>query len=283
MNYRHSYHAGNACDVVKHALLISVLNHFQEKQKPFGVLDTHAGMGLYYLESPESAKTYEYEQGIKQIWKTISENPILQSYLKIIRAFNSDGILKYYPGSPLIIDRFLQDSDHLICAELHPEDGKNLKNTLKHQKQISVHVQDGYLTPNAFLPFDQKRGLIIMDPPFEEKNDFDRMVRALKEGLVKFPQGVFMLWYPLKHQEQIATFYKKLSAIASVSITKTEFYFYKSFEDNRLNGSGMVFVNLPWGKQEQIEGLFAELARFLPFEQGSRWEIESLSSKSCDQ
>lgn len=283
MNYRHSYHAGNACDVVKHTLLISVLNYFQEKQKPFGVLDTHAGVGLYYLESPEAAKTYEYEQGIKQIWKTSPANPILQNYLKIIRAFNSDGILKYYPGSPLIIDRFLQDSDHLICAELHPEDGKNLKNTLKHQKQISVHVQDGYLTPNAFLPFAQKRGLIIMDPPFEEKDDFDRMVKALKEGLAKFAQGVFMLWYPLKHPEQVEAFYKKLSAITSVSIIKTEFYFYKSFEDNRLNGSGMVFVNLPWGTQEQIQELFAELTKVLPFESDSRWKIESLSSKKNNQ
>lgn len=283
MNYRHSYHAGNACDVVKHTLLISVLSYFQEKQKPFGVLDTHAGTGLYYLESPEAAKTYEYEQGIKQVWKAKLAAPVLQTYLKTIRAFNSDGILKYYPGSPLIIDRFLKDSDHLICAELHPEDGKNLKNTLKHQKQISVHVQDGYLTPKAFLPFEQKRGLVIMDPPFEERDDFDRMVKALKEGINKFPQGVFMLWYPLKQQEQILSFYKKLSSLGLVSIIKTEFYFYKAFKDDRLNGSGMIFVNLPWGLEEGIRQLFEELAHILPFEAGSPWKVESLSSRTNNE
>lgn len=277
MNYRHSYHAGGACDVVKHALLVGVLKSFQEKQKPFGVLDTHAGTGLYYLESIESAKTSEYEQGIKQIWKKNPNHPILQAYLKTIQAFNSDGILKYYPGSPLVIDRFLGESDHLTCAELHPEDGKNLRDTLKHQKQISVHLQDGYLAPKAFLPFAQKRGVILMDPPFEEKSDFDRMVMALKEGLLKFPQGVFMLWYPLKNFDQEQRFYDQLKTMKLPNALKTEFYFYKTPEDGRLNGSGMVIVNLPWGLEEEIRTVFAELNNVLAFEPLALWNIESLS------
>jgi 23S rRNA (adenine2030-N6)-methyltransferase len=276
MNYRHSYHAGGACDVVKHILLIAILDHFQKKNKPFGVLDTHAGTGLYYLESQESAKTYEYEQGIKQIWKSNPSHSLLQLYLKTIQIFNSDNILKYYPGSPLIIDRFLSDTDQLICAELHPEDGKNLKNIVKHQKQISVHVQDGYLTTKAFLPFPQKRGIILIDPPFEEKNDFERMGKAVQEGLNKFPNGVFMLWYPLKYKKQIKTFYDQLAQFEISNITKTEFYFYKYFEEGRLNGSGMVFINLPWGMLEQIQSVFAELTQILAFELPSPWQATSL-------
>lgn len=277
MNYRHSYHAGNACEVVKHSLLIAVLQHFREKKKPFGVLDTHAGSGLYYLESSESAKTYEYEQGIKQLWKASPTNPILQAYLKTIQAFNSDGILKYYPGSPLIIDRFLEEEDRLICAELHPEDGKGLKNILKHQSRISVHLQDGYLTPKAFLPFVQKRGVVFIDPPFEEKNEFERMVRALREGLNKFPQGIFMLWYPLKNELHVQSFYDMLSELGVPSVIKTEFYFYRTVEEGRLNGSGMVFVNLPWGMRDKIEQVFAELNGILAFEAYSLWCIEEIT------
>lgn len=278
MNYRHSYHAGGACDVVKHSLLVGVLKSFQDKNKPYGVLDTHAGTGLYYLDSEESAKTYEYEQGVKQIWKTKPSHPILQTYLKTIQAFNTDGILKYYPGSPLIVDRFLSDADQLICAELHPEDGKSLKNTLKHQKQISVHVQDGYLAPKAFLPFAQKRGIVLIDPPFEEKNDFDRMTDALKEGLVKFPQGVFMLWYPLKYFHQLKLFYETLTGLNISNILKTEFLFYRNFEDGRLNGSGMVIVNLPWGLEDEIRTVFAELNSTIAFEPSALWCVESLSN-----
>lgn len=277
MNYRHSYHAGGACDVVKHTLLMGVLNAFQDKKKPFGVIDTHAGSGLYYLESIESSKTGEYEQGIKQIWKTHPKHPMLQTYLKTIQSFNADGHLKYYPGSPLIIERFLGDGDRLTCAELHPEDGKILKETLSYQKQISVHIQDGYLAPKAFLPFAQKRGIIFMDPPFEEKNDFDRMIVSLKEGLKKAPQGVFMLWYPLKNVDQQETFYKALSDMKLPNVVKTEFYFYKRLESGRLNGTGMVCVNLPWGLEEEIRNVFAELNAVLAFEPGAKWAVESLS------
>lgn len=281
MNYRHSYHAGNACDVVKHALLVCVLMHFQQKHKPFGVLDTHAGTGLYYLEGAEASKTYEYEQGIKQIWKKNLNHPILKTYLKTIQAFNSDGILKYYPGSPLIIDRFLSETDHLICAELHPQEGKNLKNTLKYQKQISVHLQDGYLTPKAFLPFPQKRGLVLIDPPFEAKNDFKCIVDAVKDGLTKFPSGVFMLWYPIKQLKEIHAFYQALLNQGWKNMLKTEFNFYRTFEGGRLNGSGMVLINLPWGLQNQITAIFAELNTILPFEPLSEWTVEPLSKKEA--
>jgi 23S rRNA (adenine2030-N6)-methyltransferase len=277
MNYRHSYHAGGACDVVKHTLLVGVLSAFQNKKKPFGVIDTHAGSGLYYLESIESSKTGEYEQGIKQVWKNAPKHPMLQAYLKMIQSFNADGNLKYYPGSPLIIERFLGEGDRLTCAELHPEDGKVLKETLSYQKQVSVHIQNGYLAPKAFLPFAQKRGIVLMDPPFEEKNDFDRMIVSLKEGVKKTPQGTFMFWYPLKNEDQQATFYEALIDMNLPNIVKTEFYFYKRQETGRLNGTGMVLVNLPWGLEEEIRHVFSELNAVLAFESGAKWIVDSLS------
>lgn len=279
MNYRHSYHAGGACDVVKHTLLIGVLNAFRHKNKPFGVIDTHAGAGLYYLESIESSKTCEYEQGIKQLWKVNPTHPMLQIYLKTIQSFNYDGYLKYYPGSPLIIERFLNESDRLICSELHPEDGKILKETFKHQKHVSIHLQDGYSALKAFLPFPQKRGIIFMDPPFEEKSDFDRMIKSLKEGLKKAPQGVFMFWYPLKNIDQQDVFYKQLIEMNLPNVVKTEFYFYKTLEGGRLNGTGMVIVNLPWGLEEDIRNVLAELNTVLAFEASAKWVVESLSEE----
>jgi 23S rRNA (adenine2030-N6)-methyltransferase len=169
-----------------------------------------------------------------------------------------------------------------MCAELHPEDGKHLKDTLKHQKQISVHLQDGYLAPKAFLPFAQKRGVVLMDPPFEEKSDFDRMVIALKEGLLKSPQAVFMLWYPLKNFDQQQGFYDQLVAMKLPNAIKTELYFYKTAEDGRLNGSGMVIVNLPWGLENELRSVFEELSSVLAFEPSASWSIESLSEKDSE-
>ncbi len=276
MNYRHSYHAGNVCDVVKHTILISVLDTFFSKKKPFGVLDTHAGTGLYYLEGTEAAKTYEYEQGVKQLWGTTPKNKLLEHYIKIISAFNSDGILKYYPGSPLIIDRFLRDTDQLICAELHPEDGKSLKNTLKHQKQVSVHLQDGYLTPNALLPFSQNRGVVFIDPPFETTDEFSNMCAAVTSGLKKMPQATFLLWYPIKEISDLNPFYSQLRKLTEAKILKSELYFYRQPEKNKLNGSGTVIINPPWEIKETLETGLSDLSKILAFEKGAPLIIESI-------
>lgn len=276
MNYRHSYHAGNACDVVKHVQLTAVLDAFYQKEKPFAVLDTHAGTGLYYLESSEAAKTYEYEQGIKQLWSRPLQSDILKSYIKVVTAFNSDGILKYYPGSPLIIDRFLRETDHLICSELHPEDGKNLKNTLKHQQQVSVHLQDGYLTPKALLPFAQKRGIVFIDPPFEKDNEFDSMIQATQDGLKKMPQVTFMLWYPIKDPELLPKFYEDLRALGIQDAIKSELYFYSTLEKDKLNGSGMVILNPPWGLEAPLKSALSELSSILAFEKDVKLNISPL-------
>lgn len=276
MNYRHSFHAGNACDVVKHSALVAMLMHFKNKDKPFGVLDTHAGTGLYYLESDQAAKTYEYEQGIKQIWLSEPQHPVLKTYLDVVRSYNSDNILKYYPGSPLIIERFLSEGSHLQCAELHPEDGKDLKQTLRNQSKISVHLQDGYLAPKAFLPFKQKRGFVFVDPPFEREDEFEAMVRAAKEGGQKFAQAVFMLWYPIKDRESVNSFYSALKALNLPNVLIAEFMLYNTQVPNRLNGSGMVIINSPWGMEQTLGEVFKELQPVISFEPKAQGHILSL-------
>lgn len=279
MNYRHIYHAGNACDVVKHALLIAVLTYFRQKGKPFGALDTHAGTGLYSLESPEAIKTFEYEQGIKQVWKANCTHPIVQAYVKIVHQFNPDGNLRNYPGSPLFIEHFLQATDKLICAELHPEDGRRLKDTLKHDRHVTIHLQDGYRAPKALLPFPQHRGLVLIDPPFEQTNEFQHMLKSVSDGLAKAPQTVFMLWYPIKDPESVLPFYTDLISLGAPNTLCTEFYFYNRCETNRLNGTGIVIINAPWQIEQTAADIFKELHPILAFEPNAPWNIKFLKQE----
>ncbi|TJW39086.1 MAG: 23S rRNA (adenine(2030)-N(6))-methyltransferase RlmJ, partial [Mesorhizobium sp.] len=213
MNYRHAYHAGNFADVVKHVVLSRLVEYLKQKDKAFRVIDTHAGIGRYDLSSSEAHKTGEWQGGIGRL---IDAEPsgaaaaLLAPYLDAVRSLNPDGAVKKYPGSPLIARHLLRKQDRLSAIELHPQDVAKLKALFASDFQTRVIELDGWLALGAHLPPKEKRGLVLVDPPFEEEGEFDRLVEGLQRAHKRWPGGIYALWYPVKDRKAVAAFRKAL-------------------------------------------------------------------------
>lgn len=252
MNYRHIYHAGNFADVAKHLFLIALLNHFKQKDTPFCYLDTHAGIGLYDLTSEQALKKQEYDTGVLKIVdaqdKVSSE--ILQ-YINIIQAINKDNQLQFYPGSPWIAKSLLRENDQLILCELHSDDYQTLKNNFKAQKNCAIHCQDAYLGMKAFLPPKEKRGLVLIDPPFEVTDEFDRIVNALHIAIKHFQSGCYMVWYPIKDKKQVKHFIQNVSKLEKPYLNY-EFNISESVAKTALQACGILIINPPWKLEDNI-------------------------------
>jgi 23S rRNA (adenine2030-N6)-methyltransferase len=268
MNYRHIFHAGNICDVVKHGVLTLAIDYLQGKDAPFCVLDTHAGVGLYDLFDPRAAKTNEAKDGILKLLDA-PRLPELESYYAILKKLNlnwdgkaSEGF-RYYPGSPLLVTHFLRKQDRLIACELHPEDAEELKRQLFPYKQAQTHHRDGYAALKAFLPPPEKRGLTLIDPPFEAPDEFECLARALQKAHASWPQGILMAWYPVKERPAIWRFHESLIASGMPKILAAEFIYREETEGSRLSGSGLIFVNPPWQMDEKLQRLFRALHKSL--------------------
>ncbi|RUW96788.1 23S rRNA (adenine(2030)-N(6))-methyltransferase RlmJ, partial [Mesorhizobium sp. M2A.F.Ca.ET.037.01.1.1] len=209
MNYRHAYHAGNFADVVKHAVLARLVEYLKQKDKAFRVIDTHAGIGRYDLASVEAGKTGEWQGGIGRLTEATLEPQaaaLLQPYLEAVRAQNPDGGLKHYPGSPLIVRHLLRSQDRLTAIELHPKDAVRLKLVFAGDFQARVIELDGWLALGAQLPPKEKRGLVLIDPPFEEEGEFSRLVDGLRKAHRRWPGGIYALWYPIKDRRAVTAF-----------------------------------------------------------------------------
>lgn len=259
MNYRHAFHAGNICDVVKHAVFALLLEHMKQKEKGFAVLDTHAGCGLYDLADPRGQKTGEAEEGVCKLWRSGVESPALAPYLALLRAFNPGGDLKLYPGSPALAARTLRAQDRLIACELHPEDAAALRRALHAEQNVQIHRRDGYAALKAFLPFPEKRGLILIDPPFEAADEGERLVAAARTIHERMPSPVVAMWYPIKERPAVWRFHESLIAAGLPKLLAAEFVYRPEVRADRLNGSGLVFMNPPWKLAEELPPLFAAL------------------------
>ncbi len=268
MNYRHLYHAGNFADVLKHTIMIALLRALSKKETPFCFLDTHAGIGLYPLQSIEAQKSREYESGIANLLSMENAPDIIQDYIAIINHFNFDQ-LQYYPGSPLIAEQCLRDQDQLILCELHPEDVATLKNNMPRSKNIAIHHTDGYLGMKAFLPPKLKRGLVMIDPPFEVTNEFELITQALQRALIHWQSGHFMIWYPIKNHKAVQTFYKNLRNFEK-PILIVEFELNSPAIEGKLSECGIVLINPPW----QVGELLAStLLPYLATALNANWKI----------
>ena len=246
MNYRHIYHAGNICDVVKHAVLVLLLERFRDKETPFVVLDTHAGVGLYDLSDSAAQRTGEAAAGVIQLDQApaITE---LNSYDAIRRELNNrtqSGQL--YPGSPLIIQKMLRLQDRLIACELHPDDYVQLKRYLFQADQVHIHQRDGYEALRALLPPLEKRGLVFIDPPFEVADEFARLIEATRTVASRWSQGQLAIWYPIKERPAIWRFHEQLVELGLPKMLLAEFIYQEETRADRLNGCGFVFLNPPW-------------------------------------
>ena len=264
MNYRHIFHAGNICDVVKHSVLTLVIEYLRLKEAAFCVLDTHAGIGVYDLTDPRAGKTNEAQSGILKLLDAPSV-PELEYYRAALAKMNIDWDgasskgFRYYPGSPLLALHLLRPQDRLIACELHPEDAETLKRQLFPYKQAQAHHRNGYEALGAFLPPAEKRGLVLIDPPFEEPNEFETLAKALKEAHTRWAQGVYLVWYPIKERPAIWRFHEALIASGIPKILAAEFIYQEETDHERLNGSGLILINPPWQIDEKLKSLFAAL------------------------
>jgi 23S rRNA (adenine2030-N6)-methyltransferase len=239
VNYRHAFHAGNFADVVKHALLLDLLRAMQRKDKPFLVLDTHAGIGRYDLSSGPAEKTGEWRDGIGKLL-AVKPEP-LADYLELVEK------LGLYPGSPAIAAALLRPGDRLIACELHPKDAATLKQNFRGVPGMAVHERDGYEALRAFLPPPERRGLILIDPPFERPDEFAALEKHLCAAFEKFRTGVFAVWYPVKHRAPVRAFFERLKGSKLRDAVAAEFLRRPATDPTRLNGCGLLVVNPPYG------------------------------------
>jgi len=277
MNYRHAFHAGNHTEVFKHSILVMLLEHFLLKDKPFFLLDTHAGLGLYDLSSDAALRTNEKADGIERIYdRGVAACP---RYTKIVHDVNGHE-LRYYPGSPEIAVRMLRPTDRLVACELHPEDHTLLKNRYGIYKNVLVQHRNGYEAVKALLPPPERRGLVFIDPPFEVRSEAEQMLSALSAGLKRWATGTFCLWYPIKGPEisrQIATSIIEANYPKALQV---ELLPYKQ-DGEQLAGSGIVICNTPWKLDDQARSLCRELATVLGEGRG-KWHVTWLTKDNSD-
>ena len=277
MNYRHAYHAGNFADVVKHALLTLVIAHLKRKETPFGVIDTHAGVGCYDLTGIEASKTGEFREGIARLLRPGDPSPLLEAYLASVKAINPDWpTLRFYPGSPWIARFHLRPIDRLTAIELHPEDARALKRQFARDRQVSVVADDAYAALKALVPPKERRGFVLIDPPFEARDEFNRIFTGLTEALRRWPTGIYGVWYPIKAGEPVARFLAEVAAPGRPCLT-AELLRYPADNPDRLNGCGMVVINPPWKLDEALADLLPILADRLDARGGTsvKWLVEA--------
>jgi 23S rRNA (adenine2030-N6)-methyltransferase len=260
MNYRHAFHAGNFADVVKHAVLARILLHLRGKPAAFRVLDTHAGAGLYDLAGPEASRSGEWRQGIARLLGASLAPDIrelLAPYIEAVAAFNPKGPLAVYPGSPALVRHWLRRHDRLIACELEPVAAAALARTLRGDARVKTLAMDGWSALAAYLPPKERRGLVLIDPPFEETAEFAHLAESLAVAHRKWASGIYLLWYPIKEPRDTAAFARRIARLGIAKILRAELTIAAEAGTGRLRGSGLLAVNPPWT-------LPGELARLLP-------------------
>lgn len=254
LSYRHSYHAGNFADVVKHVVLVALLQALTRKPAPCYVQDTHAGRGVYALDSAEALHGREFDDGIGRIWQRQDAPPMIQQYLEVVREWNP-GIPtpRYYPGSPAIAQALLRRQDRLLLTELHPQDHDELLREFHGDKRIQVHKQDAYQGLKAFLPPTEKRGLVLIDPPYERKDEYERVVAGLKSTYPRWSHGVYAIWYPIMSRGLQTRFLDACIATGIRKMLHAEFLIAPFTQDRHFVGCGVVLVNPPWQVDSTID------------------------------
>ncbi len=266
MNYRHIYHAGNFADVLKHAVLARLIVYLQQKDKAFRLLDTHAGIGLYDLSSEEAQKTGEWRDGIGRLMEAglpANVSLLLEPYLGAVRELNPDGALTLYPGSPKLARMLFRPQDRLSAMELHPDDCRSLSRLFEGDYQVRVTELDGWLALGAHLPPKEKRGIVLVDPPFEADGEYDRLVDGLARAYRRFATGTYCLWYPIKKGAPIAAFHEALKALEIPKMLCAELSVRSDRDATGLSGSGLVIVNPPFTLKNDLHTVLPELKRVL--------------------
>jgi 23S rRNA (adenine2030-N6)-methyltransferase len=283
MNYRHAFHAGGFADVIKHIVMVRILVYLQDKQAPFRVIDTHAGAGVYDLAGDEARRGGEWLTGIARIMQArFSEKaaPLMKPYLDIVRAFNPQGSLAAYPGSPLIARALLRPQDRLTACEVEPKARKRLIDALRRDTQARVVDLDGWLALPAFVPPKERRGLVLIDPPYEHKDEFERLAAGFTEGFAKWPTGSYLMWYPVKSRRATDTLARQVAAAVAASkppgkCLRLEFSVAPQAAGTALASAGLLIVNPPWTLASELKAILPELEKPLGQGGASRFRLET--------
>ncbi len=252
---------------MKHVLLLWMLRALARKPAGFMVLDTHAGVGRYDLGGVEAERTGEWRDGIGRLLAArdagLSMPETIGDYLGLVDS------LGLYPGSPALIEALLRPEDRLVCCELHPEDHAALRALMRGEAQVSTHLRDGYEAMRAFLPPRERRGLVLIDPPYEAPDEFARLTDALRQGCSRFPSGVFAAWYPIKHRAPARAFHAAVAEAGIRDVVAAELLLREPIDPERLNGCGLLVVNPPWRFMEEVEPILATLAAIFAADEGA--------------
>ena len=275
MNYRHAFHAGNFADVVKHAVLTRLLVHLRGKPAAFRAIDTHAGAGLYDLAGPEAARSDEWRNGIERLLGARIDEPLrllLAPYLDAVATHNPNGRLTSYPGSPALVRTCLRAQDRLVACELEPNAAASLKRHFGTDRRIKVVAIDGWTALNAYVPPKERRGLVLIDPPFEDGDDFPHLTQGLEIAHRKWATGIFLLWYPIKAREPPDGLARRLRRSGIGKILRAEVSIAPLEDSSRLSGCGLIVVNPPWTLEQELHVLLRGLVPILagPDHGGSR-------------
>ncbi|MFV1921769.1 MAG: 23S rRNA (adenine(2030)-N(6))-methyltransferase RlmJ [Methylotenera sp.] len=276
LSYRHAFHAGNHADILKHYILSLVLDYYNQKNKPYTVIDTHAGAGLYPINHTFTQKNKEFQTGISQLLQANGLPDSLAKFVQKIWLFNSNHSLNTYPGSPKIIESFLRPSDKLYLFELHPNEHELLLSNFKSSpsKQTKILLQDGFKGLIACLPPHTNRGITIIDPPYEDKNDYETVITAIKASLKRFATGCYIVWYPLLQNKLYVSMVKALCELNSanwlnVSLQVTQ----PPLDGYGMYGSGLFVINPPWTMPKILEESLPVLEMLLGQDESRASEI----------
>ena len=268
-SYRHAFHAGNHADVLKHAVLVHSLDYLNRKDAPYWVVDTHAGAGLYALDGEWAGKNAEFEDGIGRLWQSDGLPPLLHEYVQRIRRYNPGQRLRHYPGSPWLTLDSLRERDRLRLFEMHPAESdvlvKNLEQLGKTAlRQTTIYGADGFEGMKALLPPPPRRGLVLIDPSYEDKQDYKRTLNAVKEGLKRFATGTYAVWYPLVQRREATELPRHLESLPVKNWLHVTLTVKKPSGDGfGLHGSGMYVVNPPWTLHAALQEAMPALTRLL--------------------
>lgn len=280
VNYRHAYHAGNFADVVKHSFLLLLIEHLLKKDKPFCYLETHSGSGRYRLPEATAERVPEYVDGIERLLHARHLQGALLRYFRLIKGFNDSGEmiprLRMYPGSPLIAAQLLRAQDRMLLCELHADEAESLQALFRGDSRAHVQARDGYQAISALLPPTPRRGLVLIDPPFERPDEFSAIILALKTALQRWPLGIYAVWYPIKRRTDVQPFLRAASKLVCEEIISAELSVHPDDTNLRLNGCGMLILNPPYGFAQPAQELLQDLNKLLSQSRFGRAELLSI-------
>ncbi|KZN51453.1 23S rRNA (adenine(2030)-N(6))-methyltransferase RlmJ [Pseudoalteromonas luteoviolacea] len=273
LSYRHSFHAGNPADVIKHLVLAEVLSYMTRKDKPFDYIDTHSGAGLFELASSDAQKTQEFEDGIGRLMQYAGDNDAIMRYIEMVKGFN-DKKLAFYPGSPKVAEQYLRKQDKGWFFELHPQDLPLLQKNTAHKRSLRVKGEDGFKGLLGLVPPLSRRAVVLMDPPYEIKTDYQKAVKTILKAHKSFTSGTYMIWYPVVDRARIDQMEAELIASGVRNIQLFELATSADTEERGMTASGMIVINPPYVLKNIMDAVLPELVKELAAEDGFFRSIE---------